>query len=270
MIGSKLFKKMYPDFDSNFYRKNYRDLSSFNDYQLMEHYYKYGKNENRISSEKDLKELYGKNIDFIKKQNIEKFDLPENTKFNILIRTSNRKDNFMKCIKSIYNQSYKNYEIFVSYDNKSDLEYLKDINNKYLMDIIKKGDCYYNEYLNLLIDEVKNGWIIILDDDCEFSNNNVLNYLNYIIYNTFDDILIWKFGRPDKIIYPSNINLIKFTEITMCSFAFKKEILTEKNKFKQIKGGDFEFISNLKGEKRFIDYIFVNTNYSNCINLINL
>jgi hypothetical protein len=46
-----------PDFDINFYRTYYTDLSSFDDFKLINHYNKWGKNEGRVTSQKQLNEL---------------------------------------------------------------------------------------------------------------------------------------------------------------------------------------------------------------------
>ena len=53
-----------------------------------------------------------------------------NNLINILIRVTFRPNYFEKCIESILNQTYKNYNIICCYDDKLCLEYLKKYKDK--------------------------------------------------------------------------------------------------------------------------------------------
>ncbi len=81
---------------------------------------------------------------------------------NILIRTSNRKALFERCLRSIQKQVYLNIRVIVSYD--CDCDYIPDWCTKIR---VQKGNggYYWNLYLNILKAEVKDGWFVIIDDD---------------------------------------------------------------------------------------------------------
>ena len=84
------------------------------------------------------------------------------------MRTCYRPEYFRKAIDSILKQDYKNYEIFVNYDKKECLEYLKDypnINIYFNEDRDSKEFYKFNNYLNFLMDKVNDGYIMFLDDD---------------------------------------------------------------------------------------------------------
>jgi len=67
-------QKEYEDFDAEFYKSYYTDLSNMNDHELMNHYKNHGINEGRFGSEKKMKEfVQDENFDpdFYKKFNID-------------------------------------------------------------------------------------------------------------------------------------------------------------------------------------------------------
>ena len=81
---------------------------------------------------------------------------------NILIRTSNRKALFERCLRSIQKQVYPNIRVIVSHD--VDCDYIPAWCTKIR---VQKGYAgyYWNLYLNTLKAEVKDGWFVIIDDD---------------------------------------------------------------------------------------------------------
>lgn len=84
-------------------------------------------------------------------------------KINILIRTSNRRWLFERCIQSIQKQTYKNIEVIVSTDRP--VNYLP----KWVKSIQVRPDYrhsfYWNLYCNALKESVYEGWFFFLDDD---------------------------------------------------------------------------------------------------------
>ena len=91
---------------------------------------------------------------------------------NILTRTSNRPFYFAECRNSIVNQSYRNIRHIVSVDDNYTYNYVKE-NGLLNQDILhlerptrmSTSHMPYNLYMNSLIKEVKEGWIMFLDDD---------------------------------------------------------------------------------------------------------
>lgn len=139
-----------------------------------------------------------------------------NPLINILTRTSNRPIGFEKCFESVKNQTYRNVRHLVSYDNPADLSYIK----KYKVETIKvyKDEIIdenalnkkyepYNLYCNELLKEVKEGWIMFLDDDDMLLHDNVLKeIINHIRKSNENTLFFWYTRFPDGTLLPSQEN----------------------------------------------------------------
>lgn len=282
------------NFDWKFYLHLYPDLrvnGIINEVDARIHYFKYGINECRAPNSQYMKENVEKSRNKIVEEerkirgdplNPPLFLRGEITSFkggfngspliNILIRTSSRPQYFDKCLKSILNQEYKNYRVIVCYDTEESKSYIEKYSGKcnifyYYVEkeLREKTEKYrFNLYCNSLMDKVDKGYIIFLDDDDTLTHKYVLNIISdNILFD--EDFLIWKFLRPDKVIYPSDINNVKLGEIGTISACFH-------SKYKNMArwwdkpGGDFNFYNQLltnkdiKFKKKFIDSILTQTN----------
>lgn len=265
----------FDNFDYDFYKKTYKDLEdeglrTFDEY--YDHYLSFGKDEGRKCNLNSMIEFYNLSI---KKENYEindKINKKKEKMINILIRNSYRQEYFEKCINSILNQNYKNYKIIISYDNIKCEEYLTLYSKKKNIEIfyirIENENKYkFNLYCNQLLNKVKDGWIMFLDDDDILANNNVLKIINNEIFYT-NDFIIWSFLRPDKIIYPQNINDIKLGEIDTTSFLFHNDFKNI-SKWDDKKNGDYRFVNSLLSNNFFnikkINKILVRTIFNDKI-----
>lgn len=93
---------------------------------------------------------------------------------NVLIRTSDRPNSFLRALQSLLIQGIPNLKVIVSVDNKRTLEYVRNTPG---VDVIveneKKersgpGHAPYNLYMNSLLGKVEDGWVYFLDDDNYF------------------------------------------------------------------------------------------------------
>ena len=253
----------YQYIDKDFYNKNYSN-QNMHKKELFQHWIEQGKNNNCALNKDQLINRYNSNIKFYNDLILlEEFKENEEIIFNILIRTSNRKEYFKTCYESILKQNFKGkINIFVSYDNKETLKYLKEYND---LNIIKceKGDKKYsfNLYCNDLLKEVKEGWIIFLDDDNKFINYNCLSLISDKIANT-NELIIWKFIKPDKVIKPQEI--FKKGEIDTSCFCFNY-LNKDKSEWIDEKCSDFYYFNNLvnreKFNRKYIDLALVTTSY---------
>ena len=140
---------------------------------------------------------------------------------NILTRTSNRPKGFDKNVRCIQNQTYKNIKHIVSYDNKDDLKYITKYDNIVLIkidrDSLIKNDNYtnpntgkyspHNMYFNEMIKYVYEGWVIYLDDDDYYINNNIIQKIVDKINETDDDtLLVWQFKLGNNLIIPKRFD----------------------------------------------------------------
>ena len=124
--------------------------------------------------------------------------------FSILIRTSNRPNYFDKCYESVIAQTFKDYKIFVSVDNKETYDYVKDYPVK-VIKVIKRADnrfrCPWNKYFNILLISARD-WIIYLDDDVTMKPNALEEISKYC--SSKKNVIVWKYkflsGRviPEK------------------------------------------------------------------------
>ena len=237
------------DIDPKFYKNNYLDIREFNEEELKNHFIKYGFWEGRIGSQEMLNDRIKKNDKIVEKRNkvLDDFNYKKENEelINILIRTSKRPKAFKININSILNQNYKNLKLLISYDNEQTLNYinniLKDLELDYNLFEVKKTKEYYsyNDYCNTLLANVKDGYIIFLDDDDKFLHNNALKYINEHLLE--DRFLAWEYQRPDKIIGPKKGD-IKKGNITSCGFCYHSKF---KSFWPSLIGSDYEFVKNL-------------------------
>ena len=178
---------------------------------------------------------------------------------NILTRTSGRPKYFKKCIESIQNQSYPNINHLISVDDDASEEYVKEYTDNYIRVERYKGKiprwdpvigarrpAPYNLYLNDLRDQVKEGWIMFLDDDDIFLKDNAVEEIINSINNE-DELVLWKVKFPERII-PGNLlfnkRMIALNHFSMIGFMYNKKY-DDQAKFDYYSGGDFFFISQL-------------------------
>tara|TARA_Y100000591_G_C21852328_1_gene712512 strand:+ start:938 stop:1747 length:810 start_codon:yes stop_codon:yes gene_type:complete len=260
------------NFDYDFYTNYYPDLKNMKKKEALHHYLTSGKKEKRLCNIDMLLEFQNKTNKKIKEEyenlDINKISLPDEKMFNILIRTSNRPENFKQCVKSVLDQKYKNFKIYVCYDKKESIDYLNNYKNtgkiKYFPVYTTSKEKYkFNLYCNDLLSKVKEGYVIFLDDDDIFCHDQVFNILNYCINN--NSLLIWKFFRPDKIIFPSDLKTIDLGEIdTTC---FCSNIKNYKNcNWHDKKNGDYNFITKVieknKPKIKFLNKILTKTQFT--------
>jgi glycosyltransferase involved in cell wall biosynthesis len=102
---------------------------------------------------------------------------------NILIRTSNRPEEFKRCIDSIVNQTFKDVHLIVSEDVDESLTRTLEtlIDSKLSYEIIKLQSSgvpfQWNFYCNNLKDRVHTGWFFYLDDDDFLVDNHCLKQI---------------------------------------------------------------------------------------------
>lgn len=184
----------------------------------------------------------------------------KNPLINILIRTSNRPNYFQSCIKSIYQQSYKHINIIVSYDNNQTYEYLKRYKGIKTLRVFLQEKNYpeqeiarnhimkfpANLYLNDLMNLVKRGYILYLDDDDYFTNSNSIQTIVDNI-SSQNDLLFWRVQLPNNKVIPEDEYYRKvpvFTHISGIGFAFNHKYINIAQ-WDGWKGGDYAVATKL-------------------------
>ena len=189
-------------------------------------------------------------------------------KINILIRNTYRPVSFSKCMKSILNQNYSNINIICCYDDIKCLDYLNTYNQqfieKFYISIPDIDNYKYNLYCNTLIEKIKDGWFMFLDDDDQFINNHALHSINSCIEDD-DDMILWKFKHNNITIFPECISDIKPSQIASSTYCFNHKFKSL-GKWTTHQLGDYEYINkvlmNHKFNRKFINYALTGTSYN--------
>ncbi len=166
---------------------------------------------------------------------------------SIIIPYYKKKKFFKKTINSVINQSYKNFEVILIYDdvNKLDLKFinftLKKIKNKKI--IINKKNLGAGMSRNIGIKNSKGKFIAFLDSDDLWHKNKLKKQINFMKKNktdfSFSDYLIIdknekvlkKIKAPKKITFN---NLSYACDIGLSSVMIKSKLL-KINKFSKLK-----------------------------------
>lgn len=173
---------------------------------------------------------------------------------NILIRTSNRLNSFKRCINSIEKQTFKDVLLHVSVDNDTAKEYATTILaesglNHEIVPVTKpeSGQAFYNEYLNNLLDNVKDGWIYIVDDDDFLLSPTVLADLHRQLTDT-ETMYLFRVMLNNSRLVPVDrlfgLNFVQFGQISMSGFSIHAS-QKDKSRFEKERGGDYRFINSL-------------------------
>lgn len=124
---------------------------------------------------------------------------------NIITRTHNRPNEFNILKSTLEQQTYKDYNWIVGSD--TDCPYYPDairytIDNQVPVSIpFGHYHAPWNLYLNRLQEEVKEGYVMYIDDDDCFKYKNSLEMISKFVEE--DKILIWKVEITPKFIVPS-------------------------------------------------------------------
>jgi len=154
--------------------------------------------------------------------------------FSIIVVSLNTKKDFLKTIKSIFSQTFKDYQIIVVDGKSSDgsVEIIYKNKNKFKDIIIEKDKGIYDA-MNKGLKKVKCPWIIFLNSGDIFYNKNTLrNIYKELNSKIYKDIYVGKNIVNNKFSYLSNFKMInKFStssrfshQSTVCkSELFKKK-----------------------------------------------
>ena len=153
-----------------------------------------------------------------------------------------------KTLNSLFNQSYKNFEVIIVYDddkNLSDLFLLRNItkNKKNFRIFVNKKNLGAGYSRNVAIKESKGDFICFLDADDIWKKNKLKEQVSFVKKNNLlfchtgyylidENSFIYGLIKAKKII--TYDNLIKSCDIGLSTVMIKKELLLN-NKFSNLK-----------------------------------
>jgi teichuronic acid biosynthesis glycosyltransferase TuaG len=165
-----------------------------------------------------------------------------NSKVSVIIPYYKKRIFFFDTLKSALNQTYKNFEIIIIYDdeNQEDLEYLKKITrfNKKITILVNKKNLGAGYSRNKGIKYSKGKYIAFLDADdlwskkkltlqIDFMKKNKINFCHtsYRIINEENNLL----GRQIVEKYISYDDLMRSCDIGLSTVVVKKDIIKKNN-----------------------------------------
>lgn len=182
---------------------------------------------------------------------------------SIIVPIYNVEKHLHKCINSVLDQTYKNFELILVDDGSTDNsggicnDYAKE-NNRIIVKHI--NNCGVSSARNLGIQNASGDWVLFLDGDDILETNSIEVIYKNVENNNNLGMLIgsFKYVTTSKVIYESNKNTLKkginiicdygLWKIKTCmgAFAVKKEILDKNHILFHTEtkyGEDVEFIN---------------------------
>lgn len=166
---------------------------------------------------------------------------------SIILTYYKKKDFILKTLKTINNQTYKNYELIFVYDDEdlTDLKYIKKCINifKNYKVIINKKNCGVSRSRNIAVKFAKGKYLAFIDSDDTWNSKKLSTQLKLMIHSKADiSYTAYKvIDKKDKILGVRNVSkeinykkLSKYCEIGLSTVLIKKRFL-KKNKFPEIK-----------------------------------
>lgn len=168
-------------------------------------------------------------------------------KISIVITYFKKRKYILETIKSIYNQSYQNFELIFIFDqeNRTDVGFIRSMLKRFKKKklIINKKNLGVARSRNIGIKNSQGFYIAFIDADDVWYKNKLLNQVNFMEKNNADfsytsyDIIDKDKNFIKKRVISKNISykkLIKHCEIGLSTVILKSEIM-KKNKFPNLK-----------------------------------
>ena len=202
---------------------------------------------------------HNKNIKFIPDVLGRHIDKSKNNKYSFITPTYKRYKTLKRCIDSVIQQNYTNWEMLICSDGddnkvKNIIESYNDNRIKYFY--TEQTNFFGTHQRNFLINKTNGNYIIFLDDD-NYLYSNHLKTINENINNS--DMLIYRidFENYEYKVIPLE-NKIEHRKIDSLNFVIKKDLST-RYKWKKIYEHDYLYFKSIEAdiaeENRTIKYI---------------
>ncbi len=183
-------------------------------------------------------------------------------KLTVVIRTHSRPKMFKRCIESVRNQTHKNIDIVVGVDNEESWEYAESYHPSHLIRVqsrerTSQTDFPANEYISKLIENITDGYILVLDDDAFLADPSGVEKLFREIDKEWC-LYIMRYRHPNGKLFPNDAlfasKTIQDGGIDWGSFVFHARF-AKLTKSKPLYNGDYHFIHDLNKTVRVTKWI---------------
>ena len=166
---------------------------------------------------------------------------------SIIVTYYKKKKYILKCLKSIFNQSYKNFEVILVFDDddKNEYDYIKNLKKKFKKIIIYKNkrNLGAGESRNIGIKISRGAYIAFLDSDDEWHKDKLKKQMKFMIKNSYSishtsyNIVneTNKFIAKRKAKTLDHAMLLKSCDIGLSSVIMKRKLFNKNIKFANIK-----------------------------------
>lgn len=193
------------------------------------------------------------------------------TKVSVIIPVYNAEKTIEKCINSLLNQTFEDYELIIINDGSKDntkilLEKFKD-DNKVI--IINKENEGIGKTRNLGIKKAKGEYITFVDSDDYVDKKMIEKYYNFAYKNNLDlvtstytkvingKLVSWPGIKFDISNLKQNPRILNFVEYGPCAKLYKRQMIIDNNIFfvENKKYEDIPFVCKALLKSEFIGYL---------------
>ena len=160
---------------------------------------------------------------------------------SVVITYYKKKAFIKRTLQSIFNQTYKNYEIIFVYDQeeKKDLEFIKKLLSRFKRKkiIINKKNYGVSKSRNIAIKNIKGKYLAFIDSDDLWKKNKLLTQLNFMEKN-FYHFSFTSYGEIDeknKVLKERKILLdVNYTKLYKSNFIGLSTVMVSQKIFSKI------------------------------------
>lgn len=145
-----------------------------------------------------------------------------NPLFSIIIPTKNRDDLLAECLQSLSNQSFKDFEVLVIYEDSTQVFEKFDFEKLKLVRFIKNFKGERSAGRNLGLENSKGQYICFIDDDDMVTENFLLNFYDFLKNNNFPKGIILRTSYStlaNHRLYDSKIKYFDNKNVSPTQFA---------------------------------------------------
>lgn len=215
----------------NYFEFGKTDISGFN---LI-----FAKNEEKISVDGFEKEFNSEEFVVFRNEKLDVYRC-DNVRFSVIIPVHNTANYIQRCLKSVVDQKFKNYEIIVINDSSTDNS--KEVITSMGIECLDVNVANAGLARNIGLDIAKGEYVIFLDSDDYFLNDYVFNILNDYILD--EDIIHFGFNFGSD---PVKGNSEFFPNVW--SRVWKRSYIGDTRFLKIAYGEDARFIEDLYSQK---------------------